>query len=313
MAVACKTERVTSATDTIDVVQLSDTHFLEDGAPPEGGFAYDTSDAFEAVRGHVAATGVPDLVVVTGDVADHGRADQYRQAADAFSSLDAPVNVCPGNHDQDATFTTAIGRRTVSTSRAIEIGNWCFLFVDSNAGVMIAHESGRFVDPAEYDDRLHGNGSLGMREASWIRDACAATAAEHVFIWLHHPPGAPVGLSRDHDYDAEWRNLVGDLAKLRGMGGGHTHVPDHYEFEGCEVFVCPALKNNFDLDAKTMLPPGYRRYRFSPDGTISGHVELIDDVRWPRNPLGRAVMSLLHGELSWHEFDAIVARKRVQA
>ena len=32
---------------TIRIGQLSDTHFLEDGAEPEGGFAYDTGAAFQ--------------------------------------------------------------------------------------------------------------------------------------------------------------------------------------------------------------------------------------------------------------------------
>jgi len=174
---------------------------------------------------------------------------------------------------------------------------------------MVPHESGRFVDPADYDDRLHNNGVLGEREASWIRDMCAATRAEHVFIWLHHPPAATVGLTQSEAYTAEWRVLLGDLTNVRGMAGGHTHVPDAYHFEGVPIFVSPALKNNFDLLARTMLPPGYRTYEFTADGSVSGNVHLIDDERWPRHPLGRAVMSLMQGELTWGQFDEIVARK----
>jgi hypothetical protein len=41
---------------------------------------------------------------------------------------------------------------------------------------------------------------------------------------------------------------------VRGMAGGHTHVPDAYEF--------------------------------TPDGSVSGNVHLVDDERWPRRPLG---------------------------
>ncbi len=301
---------VTTATQPIRIAQLSDTHFLEAGEAPEGGFAYDTAEAFEAVRNHLASQAAHDLVVVTGDIADHGRAAQYRKAADAFSQIDAPVNVCPGNHDQDAAFTTGMGRPTVGTSRAIEIGAWCYLFVDSNAGVMVPHQSGRLVDPADYDERLHRNGSLGAREASWVSDMCAATSAEHVFIWLHHPPAAPVGLTSDSAYAAEWRGLIQSLPNVRGMAGGHTHVPAEYEFEGRPVFVCPALKNNFDLAAATLLPPGYRTYEFAADGSIASGLDFVDDPRWPRSPVGRAVIALLRGELTHAEFDAIVERKR---
>ena len=64
--------------DPIRIVQLSDTHFLEDGAEPEGGVAYNTDEAFEAIFDHIGKHENLDLVVVTGDVADHGRRAQYQ-------------------------------------------------------------------------------------------------------------------------------------------------------------------------------------------------------------------------------------------
>lgn len=294
---------------TIRTVQLSDTHFLEVGEEPEGGFAYDTSAAFDAVFETLRGDQT-DLVVVTGDVADHGRAAQYARAAAAFERFDAPVNVCPGNHDQDAVFEARMGRTRVSTSRVIETGAWCFLFVDSSAGVMVEHESGRMVDPPVYEDRLHCNGALGEREAAWIRDMCTTTEAEHVFVWLHHPPPGLVGLTANDDYAAEWKALLADLPMVRGFGGGHTHVPNEYRFEGRPVFVCPSLKNNFDLAEQTLLPPGSRTYEFASDGSITSDVQLTDDPRWPRHRMPRSVVALLNGELSHDEFAAIVARRQ---
>lgn len=304
------------ATDTIRIAQLSDTHFLEDGQAPEGGFGYDPDEAFTAVHAHIEerhAQSPLDLIVVTGDVADHGRPAQYQKAAAAFGRLTAPVNVCPGNHDQDLTFAAGMGRPSVGTSRVLELGNWCFLFVDSNAGAMVPDESGRMIDPASYGDRLHGDGSLGKREASWIRDLCATTEADHVFIWVHHPPAPPLGPTASDAYAAEWRALLPTLDKVRGIGGGHTHVPDTYFFDDLPVFVSPAFKNNFDLTAETLLPPGYRTYEFAADGAVTSEVHVTDDERWPRHPLGRAVLSLMRRELTYAEFNAIVERKRAES
>lgn len=302
-----------AADDVVRIAQLSDTHFLEDGASAEGGFAYDTGEAFDAVHLHLEQHDRHDLVVVTGDVADHGRPAQYRRAADAFARFSAPVNVCPGNHDLDASFTASLGRPGVTTTRVIEAGPWCFLFVDSNAGIMVPHESGRHVDPDDPGDRLHRNGALGRREASWVRDMCSNTEADHVFVWVHHPPGPSGGMSYDDTYRAEWQVLLADLPRIRGFGGGHTHVPGQHLFEERPVFVSPALKHNFDVEAATWLPPGYRTYEFAADGSISSELHLVDDPRWPRNPVPRSVIALLTGELTWDEFNAIVERKRREA
>lgn len=296
--------------NVIRVAQLSDTHFLEPGAEAEGGgYGYDTSEAFEAVLAHLLDGPEPDLVVVTGDVADHGRAEQYEIAASALARLPAPVVVCPGNHDFDEPFRTAFVGGTIEAPLVTRHGPWAFVYADSNAGVMFADPDGARVDPPG-DRRLHSNGSLGEDEAVWLTDTVASIDAEHIFVWLHHPPSADVPLCADEEYDVEWSALMGSLEPVRGFGAGHTHVPSAYSFAGRSVFVAPSLKNNFDLTANTLLPPGYRTYEFRPDGTIESSVELIDDdERWPRRPFGRAVRALFMGEISYAELADIVARR----
>ena len=296
---------------TISVAQFSDTHFLAEGEVAEGGFAYDTSAAFEAARASIGETSF-DLIAVTGDIADHGRPDQYRVAAAALAQLNGPINVCPGNHDQADAFTVGMGRPTIGTSRVVELENWCFIFADSNAGMMSPDETGRSVDPASYADRLHGNGSLGSAEAAWIQRMHYTTLADHVFIWIHHPPMPGIAMIDHEPYGSEWTQLIGGLSKVRGVGAGHTHVPGDYLFEGVPVFVAPSLKNNFDLAVNTLLPPGYRTYTFADDGTVTSDSHILDDDRWPRHPMPPLVIALFNGEVEWPEFNDILARKRAE-
>jgi 3',5'-cyclic AMP phosphodiesterase CpdA len=293
---------------TVRVTQLSDTHFVADGMPAEGGGAYDTDAAFDAVFEHHQLNTHADLVVVTGDIADHGLPDEYRKAGDAFGRFDAPVNVCPGNHDLDASYGAGVGRPGVSTSRVIEVGDWAFLFVDSCAGLMTTGTDGRLVDPPG-DARLHTNGGLGEREAAWTQYAHDAVRSAHVFVWLHHPPPPTIPLTDDPDYAAEWNALLPRLPKVRGFGGGHTHVPAAYEIDGRPVYVSPSLKNNFSLEPQTWLPPGYRTYEFDDDGSVRSEIRLIDDERWPRRPFGRLLRSLFDGEIGHAELDEIIARR----
>lgn len=294
--------------DTINILQLSDTHFLDDGVEAEGGGAYDTAEAFDAVFDHIGDHDHLDMVVVTGDVADHGKAAEYRKAADAFSRFRVPVNVCPGNHDFDAAFTAGIARIGVSTSRVIEVGAWAFLFVDSSAGTMLHQESGLHIDPPG-ETRLHTNGSLGAREAAWIDQMCKATNAEHVFVWLHHPPQPTIPMCHDDAYAAEWHDILNAHAKIRGFGGGHTHIPNDYKLLDRPVFVSPSLKNNFSMEPQTWLPPGYRTYEFGTDGSVNSQVQLVDDERWPRQPFGSLLGSLFRGEITFSELNEIIARR----
>ena len=292
----------------VRIAQLSDTHFLEDGSEPEGGHAYDTDAAFDAVVEHLGDHSHFDMVVVTGDVADHGRPAQYRKAADAFAQFKVPVNVCPGNHDFDAPFSVGMGRPGIGTSRVVETGDWAFLFVESSAGLMEPDPSGLHVDPPG-EQRLHNNGALGQREASWVRQMCQQTTAEHVFVWLHHPPAPPVPFVHDEGYASEWSDLLADLPIIRGLAGGHTHIPDAYELVGRPVFVAPSLKNNFSMEPQQWLPPGYRTYEFMPDGTVASELHLVDDERWPRRPFGRALKSLFMGEITYEQLAEIAARR----
>lgn len=289
------------------VAQLSDTHFLETGEEPEGDHGYDVDAAFDAVLEHLELRPL-DLVVVTGDVADHGRPGQYRIAAEAFARLPVPVHVCPGNHDMDASFRRGFDGARIGMPRLTHHGPWAFVYADSNAGQMSVDGTGRLVDPPG-EQRLHANGSLGSAESAWLREAVVGHQSDHVFVWVHHPPDADVPMSNDEAYTAEWADVLDGRPKVRGFGAGHTHIPSTYAFAGRPVFVAPSLKNNFDLDARTWLPPGYRTFEFHDDGAVTSDLHLVDDERWPRRPFGRALHSLFMGELSLNELAEIAARR----
>jgi 3',5'-cyclic-AMP phosphodiesterase len=295
--------------DVFRVGQLSDTHFLEPGLEPEGGHGYDTLEAFEAVLEHLRRHDQLDLIVVTGDIADHGRPEQYEMAAAAFARLPAPVVVCPGNHDFDDPFRNGFAAYAIDVPLETDHGIWSFVYADSNAGAMLAGDDGRPVDPPG-NDRLHRNGSLGVAESERLRTALDRANGDHLFVWLHHPPAADVPISFDAEYTAEWEAVIESGPRVRGVGAGHTHVPSSYRFADRQVFVSPSLKNNFDIDASTWLPPGYRTYEFHADGEVTSEVHLVDDERWPRQPFGRALRSLFRGEITFEQLAEIVARRR---
>lgn len=282
----------------LTVTQLSDTHFSTPGNRSHGGFGYDTGVAFATVLEHGFADGAgPDLVVVTGDVADHGRPDEYEVAIEALSRIDAPVNVLPGNHDFDLPLRVSVPRPGLTMDRSHRLGPWLFLYLDSNAGGRELDATGRLVD---LDDRIEATAALGERETAWIGEMIAASDAEHVFLWLHHPPGTPGGYG-SRPLDAEVEAVIGANPTIRGLAAGHIHSDPVLSIADRPVFVCPALTINFDFEVWTTLPPGYRTFRFHDDGTIESDCHLIDDERWPRFDLPDPVVRHFKGELSWDE------------
>jgi 3',5'-cyclic-AMP phosphodiesterase len=280
------------------VAQFSDTHFSTPGHRSHGGFGYDTDAAWEAVFAHAfqdPGQARPfDYAVVTGDIADNGRTDEYAVAARQLVRIHVPTNICSGNHDFQVPFDAGLPRPGLTQSRTLRIENWLFLFADSNFGGREIAADGSVHD---LEDRRGEAAEFGARERSWIAETIAATDADHVFLWAHHPPYAR-GLFNSETYNAELESLFAAAPKLRGMGVGHTHTNIEFTVGNRTGFVCPALTINIDFVNKTTLPPGYRSYEFSEDGTITSTCHLIEDNQWPRRNLPDASIQWILGEIS---------------
>lgn len=294
----------------IRVTQFSDLHFSTPGNRSHGGMGYDTDAAWREVFAHAFDDGrpQPDLVVVTGDVADHGQPEEYLVAAAHLQTIPVATNLVPGNHDFHVPFESHLPRPGLTMSRTLRLGSWLFLFADSNHPGRELDADGRLVDS---HDRIEQNGGLGPREMAWLSETIGQTDADHAFIWVHHPPAAK-GSFNQPAYDAEVAELIRRHAKLRGVGAGHTHTDSVDDIAGRPVFTCPALTINLDVREGTILPPGYRTYEFGDDGTISSDCHLIDDDRWPRRRLPRAAARWLAGEISFDEMQAEIARRQAE-
>jgi len=104
------------------VAQISDLHF---GASAEG----------EASVARIVAELnrlAPAAVLVTGDIAQDGKPQEYERAQRALARLSMPVVCIPGNHDRRGwgAYLTSFGGPTGS----VRLGSWTFLRLDSAHG-----------------------------------------------------------------------------------------------------------------------------------------------------------------------------------
>src|SRR4051812_7645603 len=80
------------------IAQISDLHIK-----PPGAFAYGRVDTAKALQRCVAALNEfkprPDMVVISGDLADTPAPEEYEHLKRLLAPLDLPFVCIPGNHD----------------------------------------------------------------------------------------------------------------------------------------------------------------------------------------------------------------------
>ncbi len=176
------------------IAHLTDTHF---GNRP--GVADRNRRVVEAV-----VRLAPDVVIVTGDVADHGTAEEYAEAREVLGALPGPVLWCPGNHDVREAFASAVfgTPSTEPLDFVLDVGGFRFLMLDS----LVPARDGRRVD----------HGELGAATLAWL-DAELGDSAQPSFVCLHHPP-VPMGI--------DWIDaiMLRDGHRLEEVLARHPHV-----------------------------------------------------------------------------------------
>lgn len=174
-----------------------------------------------------------DLVLVTGDIADHGKPSEYEEAAKVLDS-DFRVLTCPGNHDIREPFRRILlGEDGFDEpiNRVHRIGGAVFLLCDSTI-------PGR-------DDGL-----LADETIEWLEKALAETGDDPVFVCFHHPPvtlGIPYvdeirqfGADRLARVLDRHRNVIAILC-------GHAHTGAATTFAGVPVLVAPGVTSTILL------------------------------------------------------------------
>lgn len=142
----------------------------------------------------------PDLLLLTGDLTDHGTAEEYRRLSALVSGLEVRCLVVAGNHDDPAVLRDELPHLLGSTPGEGSPATWTEVL----GGVTLAG-----LDSS--------SGTLGSEQLDWL-DGVLAAAAGPVLVALHHPPFA-TGLDQ---LDTEWP--LTDAAALRAVLARHTVV-----------------------------------------------------------------------------------------
>lgn len=158
------------------IIQLSDIHMVEQSV-----LAYDVVDTAEYLAHAVSyivdllpKIGPVDGIVITGDLTDHGRQEQYDRLRELLLPLKLPLCVLPGNHDDRdvmrAVFSEQIWQpENGGLNSHIQLGNVHVLALDCLV-------SGK------------AHGLLTPETLAWLESELALLTVEPVIFALHHPP-----------------------------------------------------------------------------------------------------------------------------
>jgi 3',5'-cyclic AMP phosphodiesterase CpdA len=220
----------------------------------------------------------PDLLLVTGDLAEEGDdLVSYQALREALAALPFPVHFALGNHDSRAPFLEIFPDQPTA---------------DGFVQYAIEHERLRILVLDTLEEGRHGGNLCGIR-IRWLAERLAEAPERPTLIVLHHPPVA-TGLSwMSENPDAPWaarlHAIVAARSNVVALVAGHLHRPIVTGWAGTMLIVCPSTAPQVALDLAPIDPeqpdgrpmivadaPGFALHRW--DGSaLTTHFETAQD------------------------------------
>lgn len=253
-----------STGQTLQIVQITDTHL--GGAADFTLQGVNCRESLDSVLELVQRQHPdPDLVLVTGDIAQDGSAEAYRYFQQKMQVFKCPVFWLAGNHDDWPTMLGVVGGLP-ELEKIFDAAAWRLIFLDSAV-----------------PDQIHG--FLPARELDFLDQALAQARDRYALVCLHHHPV---------DTSCQWLNGIGvhnrrDLfarldghPQVRGLLWGHVHQEmDQWRGE-LKLMATPSTCFQFEPGSRDFRigsqAPGYRWLELQPDGGIETGVIRTDQV-----------------------------------
>ncbi|WP_405014262.1 metallophosphoesterase [Kitasatospora sp. NBC_01539] len=215
------------------LAHLSDIHLGQDHGGDGGARA--EARAARVMAYLEALPGPVDAVLVTGDIADHGRPEEYAAAARVLASARHTVLTCPGNHDVREAYLAGLAGEEPSAgpvNRLHELPGLTVLMLDSSV-------PGR--DEGRFDEETLAWLDTTLTHAR--RDVPAVVALHHPPVPLHQPTVDRIRLQ-----DAErFAAVLRCHRQVAAVLCGHAHTGAATRFAGLPLAVAPGVVSTVTL------------------------------------------------------------------
>lgn len=256
------------------VAQLSDLHIV-----PSGKLLFDRVDTAAFLTRAVSEVNsldpLPDIVVITGDLVDHGRPAEYEHLRQLLSPLRMPVFVITGNHDDREALRASFGG-----DGYLPANGFLNYVVEGYPVRIIALDT---LIPGDHRGRLCDNG------LQWLDDALAASPQQPTLVLMHQPPFV-TGIDFMDRFGMEdttgLATVIARHPQVERILCGHLHRAIDRRFAGTIAGTAPStahqIRLNLNADAPLRFmfePPGYQLHVWHPESGLVSHTVTIGD--WP--------------------------------
>lgn len=226
----------------------------------------------------VSSPNRPDMLVLSGDLTDHGDRESFRKTSALLEGCPFPLLPMVGNHD---TREELLGAFPDCPSE------------DGFVQYLVERDGLRILMLDTLEPGRHG-GAFCEKRRDWLRARLDEAKEAPTLIFMHHPPVvAGIGWM-DPCEDESWianfgAALAGHEQNILAIHCGHLHRPLSTTFNGIPLNVTPSVaplvamdlrpidpQTPDDRDLITTEPPSYALHRWDGKNLVT-HYEVVND------------------------------------
>ena len=259
------------------IAQITDMHLRA-----EGQLLFDRIDTggyLERAVAHVLKLDpAPDVVLMTGDLVEAGKPEEYARLRRLIAPLKMPVYLIPGNHDAREPLRAAFADEGYFP----EAGFLQYV-VDDFPVRMIALDT--LVEGK-------GHGEMCAERLGWL-EARLAESEKPTVVFMHHPPfDTGITYFDGHKLNVGHERLaaiVGGHPQVERVMCGHVHRPIQVRFAGTVASTAPSTAHQATLNlhdgaplTMMMEPPAIALHQWQKHTGLVTHTSYIGEFDGPK-------------------------------
>lgn len=254
----------------------------------------------------------PDVVIASGDLTDHGAAEEYEMLREILSLLIPPVYMIPGNHDNRDIFLEAFSDQSYLRRPGASFAHYA---IDEHPVRLIGLDT---TVPG------HHHGMLCEDRLAWLDETLRTEPNRPTLIFMHHPPFRcgirwmdGVGLYGGRKME----EVVSFHTQVERVVCGHIHRPIQVAWGGTIASIAPSTCHQVALNLTetgafdmVMEPRAVQLHVLDPGYGFVSHISYVTGNYEAFRPAGDLeswtlddlleVMKRGYEELCLKEFDA---------